>query len=203
MDYPIAVDSDYAIWGAFANHYWPAVYIADAEGRIRFHHFGEGEYAMTEMVIQQLLLAAGATASITDLVSVEPRGLEVAADWRTLAVARDVCRLRPEHRLREGSRRRRSTSPASTRRRTAAPQRVGASGHWTVAGHAAVLNEPGGRIAFRFRARDLNLVMGPPSRGVSIPFRVFLDGQPADRRSRDRRGRGRQRDGDATSARTS
>ena len=84
VEYPVAIDSDYGVWGAFANHYWPAVYLADAEGRIRFHHFGEGEYAMTEMVIQQLLVAAGAANVDGDLVSVEPRGLEVAADWRTL-----------------------------------------------------------------------------------------------------------------------
>ena len=84
VDYPIAVDSDYAVWRAFANHYWPAVYIADAEGRIRHHHFGEGEYAQTEMVIQQLLLDAGAPDLDQALVEVEPRGLEVAADWGAL-----------------------------------------------------------------------------------------------------------------------
>ena len=84
VDYPIAVDSDYGVWTAFANHYWPAVYLADAEGRIRYHHFGEGDYAMTEMAIQQLLLEAGADAIGEDLVDVEPRGLEVAADWRSV-----------------------------------------------------------------------------------------------------------------------
>ena len=84
VEYPVAIDSDYGVWQAFANHFWPAVYLADAEGRIRFHHFGEGEYAMTEMVIQQLLIDAGAEDVDQDLVEVEPRGLEVAADWRTL-----------------------------------------------------------------------------------------------------------------------
>jgi thiol-disulfide isomerase/thioredoxin len=84
VEYPVAIDSDYGVWRAFANHFWPAVYIADAEGRIRFHHFGEGEYSMTEMVIQQLLLHAGAGDIDQDLVMVEPRGLEVAADWLTL-----------------------------------------------------------------------------------------------------------------------
>jgi thiol-disulfide isomerase/thioredoxin len=84
VEYPIAVDSEYGVWGAFANHYWPAVYIADADGRIRYHHFGEGEYAMTEMVIQQLLVDSGAGSVDLDLVSVEPRGFEVAADWRSL-----------------------------------------------------------------------------------------------------------------------
>ena len=84
VEYPIALDNDYGVWTAFANHFWPAVYLADAEGRIRYHHFGEGEYAMTEMVIQQLLMDAGADGIDQDLVSVDPRGLEVAADWQTL-----------------------------------------------------------------------------------------------------------------------
>ena len=82
VEYPIAVDSEYAVWNAFANHFWPAVYIADAEGRIRHHHFGEGEYAQTEMVIQQLLLDAGAHDIDQDLVSVDPGGLEVAPTGR-------------------------------------------------------------------------------------------------------------------------
>ncbi len=64
VDYPIALDAEYGVWNAFANHYWPAVYIADAQGRIRYHHYGEGEYAMTEMVIQRLLIDAGATGFI-------------------------------------------------------------------------------------------------------------------------------------------
>ena len=179
VDYPIAVDSDYAIWRAFANHYWPAVYMADAEGRIRFHHFGEGEYAMTEMVIQQLLLDAGADNLDQDLVMVEPRGLEVAADWRTLqspetyvgydqstGFAQEVVARFDESRV--------YTPPGRLPLNS-----WGLSGNWTVAGHAAVLNGPGGRIAFQFHARDLNLVMGPPSHDVSIAFRVFLDGQVA------------------------
>ena len=84
VEFPVAVDNDYGVWGAFANHYWPAVYLADAEGRIRYHHYGEGEYAQTEMAIQQLLFDAGSKDFDRDLVMVEPKGLEVAADWRTL-----------------------------------------------------------------------------------------------------------------------
>ena len=84
VEYPVAIDTDYGVWQAFANHFWPAVYIADAEGRIRYHHFGEGEYAMTEMVVQQLLLEAGAEGVDPELVDVEPQGFEVAADWSTL-----------------------------------------------------------------------------------------------------------------------
>jgi thiol-disulfide isomerase/thioredoxin len=176
VEYPIAVDSDYGVWEAFANHFWPAVYIADAEGRIRYHHFGEGEYAMTEMVIQQLLLEAGAEGVDPDLVAVDPVGFEVAADWQTLrtpetyvAYGRSAGFASPERaRFNE-----RFTYPE--------PSRLGLNewaptGTWTLAQHAAVLNEAGGRIAFQFQARDVNLVMGPAARGTSVPFRVLLDG---------------------------
>ncbi len=177
VDYPVAIDSDYGIWRAFANHFWPAVYIADVDGRIRHHHFGEGEYAATEMVIQQLLMDAGVENVRQDLVEVEPIGLEVAADWRTLQS--------PETYTGYGQ----STGFAQEDvARFDAPQAFVApvglplnswalSGDWTVARHAAVAGGPGGRIAFRFHARDVNLVMGPASRGDSIPFRVLLDGQ--------------------------
>jgi thiol-disulfide isomerase/thioredoxin len=180
VEYPIAVDSEYAVWRAFENHFWPAAYLADAEGRIRYHHFGEGEYAATEMVIQQLLIDAGADGVEQDLVMVEPRGLEVAADWGTLRS--------PESYLGYGQ----STGFASEDvARFDAPHVYDAaarlplnywdvSGAWTITRHAAHLNEPGGRIAFEFQARDVNLVMGPASRGAPIPFVVFLDGEVAD-----------------------
>ena len=180
VDYPVAVDSDYGVWRAFDNHYWPAVYLADSEGRIRHHHFGEGEYGMTEMVIQQLLLDAGAHDIDQELVEVEPRGLEVAADLRTLRS--------PETYVGYGQ----STGFASedgaafdrphaySARARLALNDWDLSGTWIIARHAAVLDEPGGRIAFQFHARDVNLVMGPASRGASIRFRVFLDGEVAD-----------------------
>jgi thiol-disulfide isomerase/thioredoxin len=176
VKYPIAVDSDYGVWDAFANHYWPAVYLADAEGRIRYHHFGEGEYARTEMVIQQLLVDAGARDVDMDLVMVDPAGLEVAADWSSLRS--------PETYLGYGQ----SSGFASEDAEFYDRPHVydGArglplnswdlTGDWTVARHAAVLNEPGGRISFAFHARDVNLVMGPAIAGASVPFRVSLDG---------------------------
>jgi len=178
VEYPIAVDNDYAVWSAFANHYWPAIYIADAEGRIRFHHFGEGEYGMTEMVVQQLLMDAGADDVDQDLVMVEPQGLEVAADWQTLQSPETYVGYRQSTGFVQDEIARFDQSHTYA----SAPMRLNQwslSGNWTVAGHAGVLNEPGGRIAFRFHARDLNLVMGPASRGMSVAFRVFLDGQPA------------------------
>jgi thiol-disulfide isomerase/thioredoxin len=177
VEYPIAVDSDYGVWQAFDNHFWPALYVADAKGRVRYHHFGEGEYAMAEMVVQQLLLEAGAEGVDLDLVSVEPKGFEVAADWRTLRS--------PETYLAYGrSAGFASPEPARFNVPHTYPElsrltlnEWAPSGTWTLAQHAAVVIEPGARIAFQFQARDVNLVMGPPARGTSVAFRVLLDGQ--------------------------
>jgi thiol-disulfide isomerase/thioredoxin len=179
VEYPIAIDNDYAVWSAFSNHFWPAVYIADGEGQIRFHHFGEGEYPMTEMVIQRLLLDAGADGVDSDLVIVEPRGLEVAADWSTLQSPETYVGYRQSTGFVQEGVARFDEPGVYTQPERLPLNSWGLSGSWTVGGDAAVLNEPGGRIAFDFHARDLNLVMGPSSRGASIPFRVFLDGQLA------------------------
>ena len=177
VEYPIAIDSDYGVWRAFDNHFWPAVYIADGEGRLRHHHFGEGEYAATEMVIQQLLMEAGLDDVDQDLVDVNPVGLEVAADWRTLRSPETYTGYAQSTGFaQEGVAR---FDEAQT---YVAPSRLplnywALSGDWTVTRHVAVSNAPGARIAFRFHARDVNLVMGPVSRGAAIPFRVFIDGQ--------------------------
>jgi thiol-disulfide isomerase/thioredoxin len=179
VPYPIAVDSDYGVWNAFDNHYWPAVYIADAQGRIRYHHFGEGEYAMQEMVIQQLLLEAGADDVDPDLVSVDPVGLEVAADYQTLRspetylgygqaigmASPDGLRADQAHDY---------APPSSLRLNEWA-----LSGGWSISRRAATSTAPNARLAIRFQARDVNLVMGPATRGTAIPFRVSIDGQPA------------------------
>jgi thiol-disulfide isomerase/thioredoxin len=176
VDYPIALDSDYAVWGAFANRFWPALYIADGQGRIRYHHFGEGEYAMSEMVIQQLLREAGEEDFDPTLASVDPEGTEVPADWGDLRTpetylgygrASGFAFLDGEH----------FDEPYEYPE----PSRLGLnrwapSGVWTLAEHAAVLDDAPGRIAIRFHARDVNLVMGPAERGTSVPFRVFIDG---------------------------
>ena len=180
VEYPVAVDSGYRVWEAFANRFWPAVYIADADGRIRHHHFGEGEYAQTEMVIQRLLLDAGAQDLDLDLVDVEPRGLEVAADWQALRspetylgyvqssgfASEGVAAFDLPHEYTAASR-----LPLNS---------WDLSGNWTVARHAAGSNSPGARIRFQFHARDVNLVMGPRVPGAAIPFRITLDGGPVD-----------------------
>jgi thiol-disulfide isomerase/thioredoxin len=179
VDYPVAIDNDYAVWSAFDNHYWPALYFADAEGRIRHHHFGEGEYQQSEMVIQMLLAEGGSADPGHDLVSVEARGLEAAADW---AVLRS-----PENYTGYG-RTEGFASPGGVVPGKSYPYTVPAGlrlnewaleGDWTVEQEAATLNTAGGKIACRFQARDVNMVLGPTAPGTSVRFRVLIDGQPA------------------------
>src|SRR5215212_1721337 len=176
--YPVALDSDYAIWRAFNNQYWPALYFVDAQGRIRHHQFGEGDYEQSEKVIQQLLAEAGAGGVGHDLVSVDAHGIEAAADWDSLKS--------PENYVGYG-RTENFASPGGAipdeRRVYGAPAQLGLnqwalSGDWTVGKGAVVLNKAGGRIAYSFHARDLHLVVGPSARGTSVRFRVTLDGQP-------------------------
>ena len=178
ISYPIAVDSDYAIWRAFNNQYWPASYFIDAKGQIRHHQFGEGHYPQCEMVIQQLLSEAGIGEFDHKPVSVIANGAEVAADLDSLRS--------PETYAGYGQ----TQNFASSRgiswngpHAYEAPARLGLNswalaGNWTVGKEAVLLNEPNGRIAYRFHARDLNLVMGPAVQRSSIRFRVSIDGQP-------------------------
>ena len=162
VGYPIALDPDYAVWSAFANQYWPAVYIADAEGQIRHHQFGEGGYVECERVIQRLLRRTGQEPVADDLVEVTREGFEAQADWQNLRSPETYLNRRPAN---------------------VAPDRLrlnqwALSGDWSVESRASVLNEAGGRITFRFHARDVNLVMGPPAPAASVPFRVLIDEQP-------------------------
>jgi thiol-disulfide isomerase/thioredoxin len=178
VTYPIAVDSDHAIWRAFNNAYWPALYFVDSKGHLRHHRFGEGDYEESERIIQQLLAEAGAIDVDHDLVSVDPRGAEVAADWTDLRS--------PENYLGyERTENFASASAASryTRHIYTAPQQLGLNhwslaGDWTVQREAIVLHSSNGRIVYRFHARDVNLVMGPAARGEAVRFRVLIDGHP-------------------------
>jgi thiol-disulfide isomerase/thioredoxin len=178
VDYPIAIDSDFAIWRALKNEYWPALYIVDAQGRIRHHQFGEGEYDRSERIIQQLLSEAGTGSIGHDLVSVDPRGAEVAADWSSLKSSENyVGYERTENFASRGG------AVLDKPHVYAAPARLklnewALSGDWTAEKRATVLNKPNGRIAYRFHARDLHLVMGPAAQGTSVRFRVLIDGQP-------------------------
>jgi thiol-disulfide isomerase/thioredoxin len=178
ISYPVAADSDFAIWRAFSNNYWPALYFADGQGRIRHHHFGEGEYEQSEMVIQQLLVEAGATDHDHEPVSVEPSGLEVPADWTSLQSAETYTGY--ERTVGFAS----PGGPAPGRPRAyTIPARLGRNewalaGPWTMGEEAVTLDAPDGRLACRFHARDVNLVMGPAGPGAEMNFRVAIDGQP-------------------------
>ena len=178
VDYPVATDNDYAVWRAFDNYYWPALYFADAQGRIRHHNFGEGEYAQSEMVIQQLLDDAGATGISYDMVSPEARGLEVPADWADLRSPENYTGYeRTENFASPGGavpgKPHVYAAPAGLRLNQWA-----LSGNWTMEEQPATLNEANGQITCRFHARDLHLVMGPAAQENSVRFRVLLDGQP-------------------------
>jgi thiol-disulfide isomerase/thioredoxin len=179
VNYPIALDSNYAVWGAFDNHYWPALYIADEQGQIRYHHFGEGEYAMSEMVIQQLLGEAGKEGFDVAFVSVEPQGTEVAADWSDLRTPETYLAYGRSYGFAsvEGEYFEESYDYPEPPSSPLSLNEWAPSGLWTLAEHAAVLGEAPGRIAIGFHARDVNLVMGPSERGVSVAFRVLLDGE--------------------------
>jgi thiol-disulfide isomerase/thioredoxin len=178
VEYPIAVDNDYAVWRAFDNAYWPAIYIADAQGRIRFHHFGEGDYEQTERVIQQLLAEAGATGVGSELSPVEARGTEVSADWSTLRSGETyVGYEKAENFASPGGlahdKSRDYSGPAKW-----TLNHWAFAGQWTVGGEIAVADKPKARIAFRFHARDVNLVMGAGKGGQPLHYRVLIDGHP-------------------------
>ena len=176
IGYPVALDSRYAVWRAFDNHYWPALYVVDHEGRIRHHQYGEGDYERSEMVLQRLLTDAG--AEVTDeLAIVTADGIEAAADWATLRSPETyVGHARAERFVSPGG----LVADAAARYASPGDLRLnewGLAGDWTVGAEAAVLGEAEGRIAFRFQARDVNLVMGPGRHGGAVAFRVLVDGR--------------------------
>jgi len=178
IDFPVAIDNDYGIWRAFDNHYWPALYFIDAQGRIRHHQFGEGGYERTERIIQQLLGEAGSSGIGDHLAAVEARGVEAEADWPDLKSPENYLgHERTENFVSPGG------AALDKRRVYAAPARLklndwALSGDWTVKRDAVALNKGNGRIAYRFHARDLHLVMAPAARGSSVRFRILVDGQP-------------------------
>lgn len=175
--YPVAVDNDYAIWQAFDNHYWPALYFVDAEGHIRHHHFGEGDYEQSEMVIQTLLREAGAKVE-QGLVRIAPEGVEAPADWQSLGSAETYLGygrttgfaspggISPDQRHVY-------STPNELRRNQWA-----LSGDWWVREVPALSNRTGDSISYRFHARDVHLVMGPPNHQPPVRFRVTLDEGP-------------------------
>ena len=160
VGYPIVIDNDFTIWRSFENHYWPALYLVDGDGRVRFHHFGEEAYEEIERTIQQLL------GVDEELVRVDAGGLAQAADWGALRS--------PETYLGHARGERRND-----RRADGLPLNQWAlAGEWSVGEEVAVLDTAAGSIAYRFEGRDLNLVLAPPASGAPVRFAVLLDGQP-------------------------
>ena len=178
VGFPVAVDRDHAIWRAFRNRYWPAIYFIDAEGRIRYHQFGEGGYIEAERVIQRLLTEAGATGVPRDLVSVSGVGVEAGPDWDNLQSPENYLGIdRTQNFAASGG------AGWGRSQNYGAPQELrlnqwALAGDWTMRNDSVALRAAGGRIVYRFHARDLHLVLKPLSPGQPVRFRIRLDGQP-------------------------
>lgn len=186
ITYPVAIDNDYKIWRAFNNEYWPAHYFADAQGRIRYHHFGEGDYAESERVIQQLLREAGAAKVADGLINANAEGVQRAPDMNeVLSPETYVGYQRSEHFVPE-------TSLVPDKSTTYNPPSQLAlndwslGGQWTVGSERATSSAPASRIVYRFHARDLHLVLGPAADGKPVRFKVLIDGKaPGDAHGTD------------------
>jgi len=177
INYPVAIDNDYKIWRAFNNEYWPAHYFADAQGRIRYHHFGEGEYAESERVIQQLLREAGAKTVADGLINADAQGVQQAPDMnQVLSPETYVGYQRAEHFVPE-------TGLVPDKVATYNPPANltlndwSLGGQWAVGAERAIASAPASRIVYRFHARDLHLVLGPGTDGKPVRFKVSIDGQ--------------------------
>jgi len=173
--YPVAIDNDYRIWRAFQNKYWPAHYFIDAQGRIRHHHFGEGDYAGSERVIQRLLAEAQPGRTFNGTVKVNAMGVEAAAGARGRSPETYIGYARSDRSV---------SQPATVRDKAetyesnpVALNQWGLAGTWTVGREHAALGAAGGRILYRFRARDVHLVLGPGKDGKPVRFRITIDGK--------------------------
>ncbi len=179
VTYPVAVDNGYSIWRAFDNEYWPAHYFIDARGRVRYHHFGEGNYAESERAIQQLLVEAGHPDAAQVPLGIDgpaAAGAQAAADNADMRSPETyVGYARAEHFSSPGG------EPHDSPHDYTAPAQPGLddwglAGLWNVGNEQATLAKPGGRIVYRFHARDLHLVLGPGRNGAPVRFRVTIDG---------------------------
>jgi thiol-disulfide isomerase/thioredoxin len=178
IGYPVAMDTNFKIWRSFDNEYWPALYLIDAGGNIRYKKFGEGDYCESELMIQQLLKEVSINNISTETVKLQPKGFEAAADWDQLQS--------PENYL--GYRRTQGfASPEGLVTDKRIPYSVpkqlklnqwGLSGGWMMGMDSIFLNKAQGKIIYRFHARDLNLIMGPKVTGASLKFLVLIDGKP-------------------------
>jgi thiol-disulfide isomerase/thioredoxin len=178
INYPVAIDSDYQIWESFQNRFWPALYLIDAKGKLRYEKFGEGDYQESELMIQRLLMENSGRKIPTQTVMLEPDGFEAAADWETLKSTENYVGYDNTQGF---------VSPGGiiTDKRVvyAAPSGLGLnqwalSGEWTIGKERVLLNGPQGKLVYRFHARDVNLVMGPAVKKNTLRFRVLIDGKP-------------------------
>ena len=178
ITYPVAVDNNYAIWGAFYNNYWPADYFVDATGQIRAHEFGEGNYDKSERTIQTLLTQAGFKNVPTDLIGAHGKGVEAASDEQDVKSPETYIGYQRAENFASAGGFVKDRSSSYTAPSTAQLNQWGLGGVWTVEDEKAVLSSAPGRIVFRFHARDLHLVLGPTADGKPVHFRVLLDGKP-------------------------
>ena len=186
ITYPVAIDNNYKIWRAFNNQYWPAHYFADAKGQIRYHHFGEGDYAESERVIQQLLREAGAKNVAGGLIEADAKGVQQAPDMNEVQSPETYLGFqRAENFV--------TTATLGTDKVVNYPAAGSLAlnnwtleGQWNVGGQQATLDQAGGRVVYRFHARDLHLVLGPGADGKPVRFKVTIDGQaPGDAHGTD------------------
>jgi Redoxin. len=176
LPYPVAVDNNFKIWRAFSNSYWPAHYFIDANGQIRHHHFGEGEHEESERVIQDLLAEAGKLNTENSVVKLDTRGAEAAPDLGSIqsqetyiGYQRASNFVSPEGVKNDAER---TYSAGQPRLNEWSLQ-----GKWTVGAEQATLNQEGGGLTYRFRARDLHLVLGSSTDGKPIRFNIKIDGR--------------------------
>ncbi|WP_184467372.1 cytochrome c biogenesis protein DipZ [Rhizobium esperanzae] len=176
LAYPVAIDNDYKIWRAFENSYWPAAYLIDAKGQIRYHHFGEGNYGRTEKAIQDLLREAGSEMAASALVTPDAKGVEAGPDLGNIRSGETYLGYEQTANFAspEGLQ---ADAPHTYSIAEPGLNGWGLSGTWTVGKDQATLDQPGGGIAYRFSARDLHLVLGPGADGKPIRFQVTVDGK--------------------------
>ena len=180
VTYPVAIDSNHRIWDAFNNEYWPADYFIDGKGQIRYHHFGEGDYAESEHVIQDLLKANGATGLDESTVRISAGGVEAPPSGdvqspETYVGYRQAQRFASPERVAQDSQK--TYSPPAT----PSLNQWGLGGSWNVGAESGVLQSAPGKVAFRFHSRDLHMVLGPAKNGKPVRFKVKLDGMaPGD-----------------------
>lgn len=178
ITYPVAIDNNYAIWRAFDNEYWPAHYFIDAQGQVRHHHFGEGDYDQSERVIQQLLAEAGKANVSSDIVAVKATGAEAAASDEADVQSPEtyVGYLRSQNFVDDAG----TVNDAAHDYVAATPKlnEWGLAGNWTVGGQEATSNSTDSRLYYHFHARDLHLVLGPAADGKPVRFQITIDGKP-------------------------